>query len=180
MNANAGLAVTNSGGAISSLFGGMAQAEALRTQGDIADRANRLNAEFAGLQAEDALNRGDIALDRQARGARKLFGSQRARLAAQGISLDSGSALDAQVSTGALAQEDAVMIRSNAFREALGFKSQAANYNFAAKIAKMSGEQQSNQTLLTAGTKALEYAGKASGNYLDYKKDTAKLGPGTY
>jgi hypothetical protein len=172
-NGNAALAVTNTGGALSSLFGGMAQADSLRTQGEIAERANKLNAEFAELQAEDALSRGDIALDRQGRAARKILGSQRARLAAQGISIDSGSALDAQIATGALAQEDAVMIRSNAFREALGFKSQAQGYKYAATIARASGDQQAQQTLLTAGVRALEYGGKAAGNYADYRKDKA-------
>jgi hypothetical protein len=58
----------------------------------------------------------------------QLKGTQTARMAANGVALDSGSALDVLTSTDVMGEADANTIRDNAGKEAYGYKSQAANY----------------------------------------------------
>jgi hypothetical protein len=153
------------------MAGAYEQSESLRTQGGIADRSAQLNAEFAEIQAADAERRGEVAASRHGDQTRRLIGKQRASLAAQGISVDTGTPLDIQVESGRLGSEDAMTIRTNAFREALGFRSQAENYKFAGKLARLSGDSAARNTLLTGGVRALEGVGKAAGNFNDYRKD---------
>jgi hypothetical protein len=96
----------------------------------------RNNQRIAEQQAQDALRRGDIAEDQQRQKTGLLIGTQRARLAGQGTALDEGSPLDIQGDTAAAGAQDALTIRSNAEREAWGYRAQAANYAAQARLAE--------------------------------------------
>lgn len=110
------------------------------------------NARVAEAQAVDAIERGELEESRQRSSTQQLIGSQRARLAAQGIEIDSGSALEVQEDTAALGEMDALMIRNNAAREAWGYRTQAADYRNQGTIAKAQGTSQAIGTILgTAG-----------------------------
>lgn len=86
------------------------------------------NAKIAEQNAQDALYRG-----RQQQFALRLKqaqvkGTQRASMAANGVALDSATAIDVQAGTDLIAGMDAATMENNARREAYGYRVQATNY----------------------------------------------------
>ncbi len=126
-------------------------------QGKAQRYISRANANIADMQARDALKRGHEAEGISRQRTKKLIGSQRAALAAQGIRVDSGSALDVQLEAGDIGELDALTIKNNALREAFGFQTEAANASMQGRLAYQSGINESMQTLLTAGIKIADY-----------------------
>lgn len=120
------------------------------------------NRQFSELMAEDAIRRGDRAALQHRKKVRQLIGSQRAALAAQGIDVNAGSAMDVQLDTASLGAQDAETIKNNAWREAWGLRSQASGYGAQAAMAGISGglagfagAQAQSSTFLTGGLNAL-------------------------
>lgn len=171
--------------AASSLIGGVQSAAAAREQGKFEEMQAETNARIAELQAEDAIRRGDRASAEHEKKTKALIGKQRASLAAQGIALDDGSALDIQADTAAIGAQDALTIKNNAWREAFGYRQQAQQDRFQGQIARSTAEFQANQTLLTGGLDALGhglqgYNAKFGGKNkkVDVKEEKVKLDSG--
>lgn len=127
-----------------------AQADAARYQAQVAENNRRIaemNAETAMLNrqgaindairareaAEDARERGNIEAAQQRIRTRLLLGQQTAALAGAGVTVDQDSALDLARDTAGIGELDALTIRSNAEREALGFDQQSENFARAAE-----------------------------------------------
>lgn len=143
---------------MAALTGALLGLTALKTiQGYASDRRNATTAEqqgnyqagiysqdatLADQQAADAIARGHESELRSRAGTRSLVGSQRASMAAQGLSLDTGSPQDVVSNDESLGELDALTIRNNARREAYGFQSQAAQYRSQADIARTAGHNQ--------------------------------------
>lgn len=144
------------------LFTGLGAGLTARSQmaeGRYAAQAAGANARMAELQAEDALRRGDIEAMRQRQATRGLIGSQRAALAAQGIDLTSGSAMELQEDAAALGAQDAETIRANAWREAWGFRAEATNLRTQGHLERAAAATKAGSTLLTGGLSMLrQYA----------------------
>jgi|6_EtaG_2_1085325.scaffolds.fasta_scaffold01903_5 hypothetical protein len=141
--------------AFTQLATGASQASAINDEGDYQKSIFDINARFAEVNAKDAIKRGDkeaIALKKQ---AKRLIGSQRASLAAQGVDIETGSALDIQEDTAVLAQDDVMTIKNNAWKEALGYRVEAFNFRNQGKFAKLSARNKARNTLLTSGLQAL-------------------------
>lgn len=160
-----------------SLAEGDMQSSAARSQARFAVMQNETNAKFAEMQERDTLRRGkDMASARKAEASRTKS-STRAKMAAQGIDIDSGSAADVQSDIELAGELDAIQIENNAYREAFGFKVDASQSRFAAKIAQISGDFKARTTLLTsqgsAFGSAIGVASKAVGG-----GGTAFLGKG--
>lgn len=100
------------------------QQSALETQAQTA--AN--NAELSRIQADDALASGGNSESNSRMQTAGLKGSQRAALAANGVVLGEGSALDLLTSTDYMGEVDALTIRDNAAKQAWGYNIQADNY----------------------------------------------------
>jgi cell division protein FtsB len=82
----------------------------------------------AEYNAQDAERRGAVEEERQRRKTALLLGAQQARLAAQGGDL-AGSPLDILGDTAAMGEEDALLTRYQAAREAWAQRIQAASQN---------------------------------------------------
>lgn len=95
---------------------------------------NRNNAKMAEYAAVDAENRGARDIEESNKRARAMRGAQEARLASNGLMLDSGSALNILEDTDLLAEADARLIRDNARREAWGYRVQGQNFNSSANM----------------------------------------------
>lgn len=119
-----------------------------------------MNADMADAQARDAITRGQEEERRHRQSVQGLIGRQRAALAAQGVDVNSGSALDVQADAAKFGALDAVTIRNNAAREAWGYRVQAANY-------KAEGRLAFNRGMLDAGGTLL---GGAASTYMAYKQ----------
>lgn len=121
------------------------------------------NAQIADLQAQDALERGDIDAKKMKRKTEQVIGSQRTSLAAQGVDVNKGSALDVQADAAYLGELDALTIKNNAAKEAWGYKVQASDYRSRGKAAKREGEFGAYTTILgSAGSVLLAKYGGSS------------------
>jgi len=85
-------------------------------------------AEVAGWQADDAIMRGRESEQRLRFKTATLKGGQRARLAASGVDVSEGSALNILTETDMMGEIDAQTIRLDAAREAWGYKNQRLSY----------------------------------------------------
>lgn len=129
----------------------MQQSKAAAGQAEYQAAVGRNNAILAERAAADATLRGEQAERRQRMQIGGVQGRQRAVLAANGVLIDDGSALDLTSDTAAIGEVDALTIRSNAQREALGFRAQGANYSADAQLASMRANN-SGSMLGVAGT----------------------------
>lgn len=139
------------------------QARAVTSQSDF-------DARLAKLNAEDAIARGQQAESRHRLQVRGMVGSQRAALAAQGLDISSGTALDIQSETAYMGELDAQTIRNNAAREAYGIKTNSMLSQMAARNTARNLRAQSFDTLLTG-------AGKTYGIYSSSKNTTKPAKP---
>lgn len=115
--------------------------EAGRRAAESAAELSDYNAAVADLQAADALERGIEDESRFRSQVRGVIGGQRAAIAAGGTQVDFGSAVDVQADAAFLGELDALQIRTNAAREAWGYKVQAHDYRTRAKIQREEGVQ---------------------------------------
>lgn len=114
---------------------GAAAREASESQAELAD----YNAQVAELQATDAVDRGAESESRFRTQVRKTIGEQRAGFAGGNIDVSYGSAVDVQADAAFLGEMDALQIRTNAAREAWGFKVQAEDYRRRGEIMRKEG-----------------------------------------
>jgi superfamily II RNA helicase len=136
------------GGNMASSFG---QASASRAQGNYERQIMETNSRLAEFQAEDAMKRGDKASVNIKDQTKRLIGSQRVAMAAQGLDLSSGDPLAIQEETAAIGAEDAMTARNNAWREAWGYKTQALDYSGRGKMAQVTAKNKAANTILTGG-----------------------------
>lgn len=114
---------------------GEAERDAAFSQADLAD----VNAAQADLQAQDALSRGELEVARYDEGVRGVLGAQTAAFAGGNIDVHWGSPDAVARDTRRLAELDELTIRSNASREALGYRTEASDLRARAGIARKTG-----------------------------------------
>jgi hypothetical protein len=127
-------------GAVQNARGAKKAGDAANAAGESEAKRDEYNAGIADLQAQDALARGAVDESRFRTSVRGLIGSQRAGFAAQGVDVGSGSAADVQADAAYLGELDALQIRSNAAREAWGYRVEAADNRMAADVARKGGQ----------------------------------------
>ena len=111
----------------------------------------RNNQIIAERQAADARARGAEAERQQRIKTQQLIGRQRAVLAGNGVVVDQGSALDITTDTAGIGEQDALTVRANAEREALGFEAQGMNFGAQAGLNAFSAAN-SSATMGQIGT----------------------------
>src|SRR5262245_53626432 len=123
------------------VYGAIKGAHAAKRQGELEqdtanDQARLLedNATLAEQQAQDAIARGAESEERFRQGVATIIGSQRAASAAANLDVNFGSALDIQHDAAYLGELDALTIRSNAAREAWGYRVDAGDLRKQAQI----------------------------------------------
>lgn len=98
-----------------------AQADAQKKQAEYQAQVDANNAKIAAWQRSDALQRGEQEAENALRQQQLLLGQQRAALAANGVDVTEGSALDILATTRFLGAQEVASIQSNAAREAWGY-----------------------------------------------------------
>jgi hypothetical protein len=146
-----------------------AQTQALKAQGDYQKNQSEINARFRRLLAKDALKRGDEAAEEVRKKGEQVVGSQRAAAAAQGIDVNSDTALDLQVETDEAVASDMRKIRNNAWRESWGFETEANNLISQGNMAVLSSRNMASATLLTGGLQAIGATAQSYKAYEEYK-----------
>lgn len=145
------------------LIGGGIQAKAQRDQGAYEADVAKQNAKIADMQAENAKQIGSIEEERQRARVRQMIATQRASFAANNVDSATGTALEVLGDTAGYGYADAAMIRSNALREAWGFKVDASNERSRARAARYNGRTGALGTLLTTGA-------QAAGQFAQYRQ----------
>lgn len=120
-------------------------------QGQFQNEMAQSNAQLARFQADDAINRGNLAEAESRRRTEQLKGSQQSALAANNVVLGEGSALDILQSTAELGELDALTIRNNAEREAAGFSFSGASQIAGGKLAAQQGRTALTASVLNTG-----------------------------
>lgn len=138
------------------LYSSYQQAEAGKKEAEFSAGQSDLNARLARIQADDAIDRGDKEAKSLKGKVGQVVGSQRAGIAAQGIDVDTGSAVQVQDDTKMIGERDMLTIKNNAWREAWGFKVEAQNHSGTAAMTRAAGENRYKNTLLTGGLQAAE------------------------
>lgn len=138
-----------------------AQGQAAKEQGEFQKQQYEANAQIADMQASDAIKRGDVQASDYSKKAGQVLGAQRSAYAGQGVDVNSGSAAAIQDETQNVAARDIATIKSNAWREAWGFRSQATSMRSQGAAAKATGDFTAGTTLLTGGLQILGGFGKA-------------------
>lgn len=122
------------------------------------------NSQIAGMQADNALQRGEVAEKQHRLRVSKLIGEQRAGFGASGAVVDTGSALDVVMDTAEHGELDALTIRHNAAMEAWGYRNQGADYTAQASLSRFSKRSPG----FAAGTTLLTGAGQIAGQAASY------------
>lgn len=110
----------------------------------------RNNQIIANQSADDELARGRVEEQQKRLQASRLKGKQRTTLAANGVVIDEGSALDILEDTAALGEFDTLVIRSNAERRATALRNQAGGFGVQAQMFSTAGSNAMSDGFLGA------------------------------
>lgn len=166
------------GQGVSSLFTSSAQSSAIEAQGEYQKQMFQMNSRLAEMQADDAIRRGDRAAYLYKKDVKRTIGNQRAALAAQGIEVNDGSALEVQMDTASQGEIDALTIKNNAYREAWGYKMEALTASSRGEYASISSKFDSSMTMLGGISGAAGSFLKAGSSFADMypgKKNTSDI-----
>lgn len=161
---------TEIGGAVAKGAAAYQKSDATRTSAEIQASAARTNAIIAENQARDAKSRGVEEATRRRLATSQLRGKQRAQLAANGVVLNEGSAASILNDTDLLGAFDENTIIANAEREAMGYRTQAANYLDSASLLKSRAEAES--PFMSASSALLTSGMQVADNWYKYKQST--------
>lgn len=151
-------------GAGLAVVGGVQQARAAKAAGEAQAEADEANAKIGRQQADQARQIGNLEEERQMRRVRAAVATQRATQAANGLDVNSGTALDLQAETAGFGAADALNTRSNAIRQAWGFEVGAVNDLNSASAARAAGRNSATGTMLTTASNAFTSFGSLASN----------------
>ena len=156
-------------GTVTAAAGAARQASAQRQQAEYQAQVAENNAITARRLADDSLRRGQIEEQRSRQQTRQLQSRQTAALAASGVDVASGSALDIISDTAAVGEIDALTIRDNASREAWERRVQAQE--FTQQGALFGAEAAASSSLAPVGT-LLTGIGGIADRWWRYRQET--------
>ena len=167
--AMAGLALSAAGTA-TSVIGGMQQSgaasAAARYQAQVADN----NAKIAAWQADDATKRGLVAEDKRNTLTSLQVSQQRAALGSGGSEVGAGTNVDIMGDTKAAGAFDALTIRSNAEREAYGYKVAGTSAEANARLQRQKADSADSSVWIGAGANLLSGASSVADKWASYKQ----------
>ncbi len=136
---------------------GFSNAQASRLQAQIAQN----NSALAGQNAFATANAGEAAQNQAQMKTRAVIGATKAAQAANGIDVNTGSAVDVRASEAELGKMDAMTIRSNAARQAYGYQVEGVTQRAQSKLLKAQATQAEIAGVINAGADLL--GGSSSG-----------------
>ena len=158
----AGASVLMAGAALGNAF---TQSAAAEVKGKYERQQSEFNAHLAELKAKDVVERGDKEAVKFAKEANQFKGKQKAAMAAQGVDIDSASFEGISTQTERLTAFDEMEIRNNAWKEAWGYRVDAANQRTQGEFSYRASQANSRSSLLTGGLQAIGYGAQAYGQY---------------
>lgn len=150
--------------AIGSYYSASAQKASMKAQAAIADT----NARIAELGAQSALLQGQKQIGALTLQAGQLKSRQKAAMAANGIILGEGSAAEVEASTDIMAQIDANTLEVNSVMNAIGYRTQAVNYQNEALMQRATAK--AINPGMVAFSSLLGSAGSVASSWYNYSK----------
>jgi hypothetical protein len=141
----------------SALAGSITQASSMRMQAKYDQQQAESQARLNEIKANEAERIGEKEAAQVKRKARQVQGAQRAAMAAQGLDVASGSALELQEETARYGDEDMMTVKNNAYRQAWGYRVEAEQMRAQARFNRKMAKYNSISTLLTGGMQAAAY-----------------------
>lgn len=138
--------------AILSAVGSAVQVMGAMQAADDARKQAEYNQKVADMQARDAINRGNIEMEKQRVKTEQVMGAQRAAMGAAGIDSTSGSFANVLLDTATMGEKDAQTIRTNALREAWGYEQQSEEYGMEAEAVSTAASYNAFGSLLTGAS----------------------------
>lgn len=142
--------------------GPLMEGDAIKAQKDFQAQISLNNSLIAGRNAEDARVRGVISAEERGVKTRQDIGKQRVSLAANGVLVDSGSALELTSDTAAIGKLDSLRIINNAEREAVGFETTASNFKSEASAHTAAGKNAKAASRIKALNSLVDFGFKAA------------------
>lgn len=130
------------------------------------DRNNKI---IADRQAQDAIERGKVEEQDHREKVQQIKARQRVSFAANGIDLGSDVVSETLADTAFLGELDALTIRSNAEREAYGYKVQAMNYEASSGLKEAAADNERSAGFTSATQTILGTATTVGKKYSDFK-----------
>lgn len=144
---------------------GQATAAADRYQAQVALN----NQKIAGQYAQQATADGEDQVAAKQEQTAQMVGSERAAMAANGVELNSGSALRIQGDTARLGEVDALTIRNNAARAAYGYQLQGVSYGQQASLDESAASSAVTAGNLNAFSSVVGGASSVASQWTKYK-----------
>lgn len=148
-------------------IGGVAQADQSYQAGQANKAIANFNARQSEIQAQQALEAGGAAENRQTVKGSLLQGAQVAGFAGQGVVATAGTAKTVETASQLVSDMDRMLIGINARRQAYGFQVRAADQRFQAHQAEVQGNEAALGALIRTGAVETElndpnYRGKGT------------------
>lgn len=162
--ANAALGVSALGGVVSGVTGGVsayqggkAQQAQMNYQAKVAQNNARIAQANADQERQEGIEESRL---QRIRNLQKI-GAQQSAIAANGVDISSGTALDMIEDTAAMGELDALTTRYNSETKAIAYEEQANNYSNQANLDMMAGQNAYRSGLISAAGEGMK--GLASG-----------------
>lgn len=179
------------GSTAASVFGGLSTAASVLgsiQQGQAAKKSANYNAQVQEHNAQ--LSERNATLASQEGAANTAIEQQKTRAgvagmkaaqAANGIDVDTGSAVDVRSSAAELGELNAITVRSNAVKQAYGYQTQAASDKAQAELDRQEAKSSEDSGLINAGTTLLGNAKNASDfGWLDFNNKKSLGGENSF
>lgn len=127
------------------------------------------NAGISRENARDAVDRGHYDQIEQNRENSHFLAQQKVSQVKSGVDVGFGSPLEVALASQAQGSLDALTIRKNSYREALGYTTNARSYEMQADLDRKSGDNEAKSSLLNAGGALVGGAADAYGVYRKQK-----------
>lgn len=144
--------------ALGAISAGNSEAAAANYQAQVS--AN--NAAIASQNASYALKSGNFNESVQRMKTDAFASSQKARQAANGLNVNTGTPVDVRQGTQTLGELDALTIRNNAAREAYGYQTQGSNFTAQSELDKAAASHDTTAGYINAGSSILGSASSIS------------------
>jgi hypothetical protein len=151
-------------------FGQIQAGQAAKQAGDYNAAIARNNQIIAERAAVDAETRGDIAADEQRRKTARIAGAQRAAFGSSGLAIDSATSMDILGDTAAFGELDALTIKSNAQREAYGYRVQGMNYQAEEAMSRVRGKNANTAAQISAASTLIGGAASGGDRWMSYNR----------
>ena len=163
---------TQAFGLLGQVAGSFYSAKSQRTQADLQAYLARHNARMSELAAKQSLAAGQKRAGQRSLQAGYAISQQKAQQAAAGVDLSVGSAAETRAGTELFKEADLQQIEANALMEAWGYRSQAADYEGQAAMARATRPQ----LAFAAGMTLLNGAGQVAQSWYALSKSGALQG----